>query len=484
MSTYCDIGKDEVHPGHGYTRSGPGRAAVAVALAFVLAAVLPAAAPPDVAGLTTTRVSQRYQLTATLAVESGRLEVAETLILTNRAAFPIDHVNLSVLPRAFGYFTLTGDVTVDGAPVSTEWTTTTNLRVPLPRDLAQHRTATIRLPFRLEVGSAGGAFTARLSRDRGVLSFGQWFPILSREHDGYAVGDPQVTWNADAIRLDLTTTTPLPRDAVACAGLVAAPQTSGTGWSCLTSNVRDMSFVVNPAFRMTERRVGLVTLRVYTQTVAPDRTADMAASALRRMAEGFGRYPWPDLVMAEVGATDGFSMEYPRMVHLTRSKVVDPYVVNHEVAHMWFYAQLGNDQMLEPWLDEGWADWATRWLLGTGESQCSGRPIDSPVFAWEAGLTRGGDWQSCDGYFHTVFYKTTEFLNQVRAAMGEEAFHSAMRDFIDEHRYGVINSDRLLRHLQRRSAADLEPLYRSYLAGWEPMRPAPKPRRPLERVPG
>ena len=110
-------------------------------------------------------------------------------------------------------------------------------------------------------------------------------------------------------------------------------------------------------------------------------------------------------MLAEVGADGGFSMEYPRAIHLTRSKVTDSYVVNHEVAHQWFYAQLGNDQMREPWLDEGFADFTARWLMGIGESQCSGREVDSPVFAWPAGRTTGGDWQSCDGYFHTVFYK-------------------------------------------------------------------------------
>ena len=85
--------------------------------------------------------------------------------------------------------------------------------------------------------------------------------------------------------------------------------------------------------------------------------------------------------------------------------MADPYVVYHEVAHQWFYAQLGNDQHREPWLDEGFADFSARWLMGIGENQCSARPVDSPVFAWEAGPTTGGDWPSCDGYFHTVFYR-------------------------------------------------------------------------------
>lgn len=455
--------------------------AFAVALGWLALVGGTLALPPAAGAVTTTRVSQRYAIIASLDVATGRLDAIQTLLLTNRAPRPIDHLNLSVLSRAFGYLTMDRAITVDGEPVTTVWTTTTNLRLELPAPLRPHATATIRVPFRLEVGSSGGAFTARLSRDAGVLSFGHWFPILSREHDGYAVGDPQVSFNADLISLELTTTTPLPRDAVACPGLVAAPETRGTRWSCRTANVRDFSFVVNPAFRLTTRRVGLVDLRVYTQTVSGARTADMASSALERLSELYGRYPWPDLVMAEVGAVGGFSMEFPRMIHLTRSKVTDAYVVNHEVAHMWFYAQLGNDQMLEPWLDEGFADFNARWLMGIGENQCSSRPVDSPVFAWAAGLTTGGDWLSCDGYFHAVFYRSTEFLNAVRGRMGNEAFFGAIRGFLDEHRYGVASGADLLRHLERSTDADLSPIYRAYLADYRPPRIPALPRMPLRQ---
>ena len=41
-------------------------------------------------------------------------------------------------------------------------------------------------------------------------------------------------------------------------------------------------------------------------------------------------------------------------------------VVDHETAHQWFYALVGNDQARDPWLDETLATWAqTR--LGSGE---------------------------------------------------------------------------------------------------------------------
>jgi hypothetical protein len=105
--------------------------------------------------------------------------------------------------------------------------------------------------------------------------------------------------------------------------------------------------------------------------------------------------------------------------------------------------------------------------MGIGERQCSGRPIDSPVVAWEAGPISGGDWTSCDGYFHAVFYRTTEFLNTIRAAMGDDAFFAAMRAYVADNQFGFVTGRRLLRHLAASTEADLEPIYRQYLADLE-----------------
>ncbi len=452
-------------------------------MALLLAGAIvagPAAAPVD--ALTTIRVSQEYRITATLDVASGRLAAVELLTLTNRAPFAIDHVNLSVIPRALGYFDWDREVTVDGEPVAAEWTTDTNLRVPLPERLRPDQTAEIRLAFRLDVGTSRPPFTARLSRENGVLSFGHWFPILSREHASHGVGDPQLSFTADLIRLELTTTTPLPRHAVACPGLLIAPATSGDRWVCEADRVRDFSFVVNPAFRLTTREVGDTTIRVYTQTVSGEVTANLAATALSRLNGAYGTYPWRDLVVAEVGSGTGFSMEYPRAIHATRTKVTDTYLIYHEMAHQWFYAQIGNDQMLEPWLDEGFADFTARWLMGIRRNQCSSLPVDSDVFTWEAGPISGGDWESCDGYFHTVFYKSTEFLNALRGRMGDEQFFAAIRAFVDEHRFGVVTGLDLLHHLQGWNEADLEPIYRAYLADYRPP-PTRPPRLSLPERP-
>ena len=450
----------------------PLRASAALSvLLLALGTALPSAAsavtePP--------RLDQTYVISGTLDVAAGRLDAVEELEITNRSASTIDHVDLSAVPRALGYFTL-GDVTVDGEPAAMEWTTGINLRVELD-GLRRGESARLRLAFRLDVSRSPDAFAARTSSDNGVLSFGQWFPIVSIEHDAYGIGDPQISFTAEAIRLELTTTTELPVDAVACPGLTEGGTTT---WTCESENVRDFSFVVNPRFHLTRRDAGGVDIRVYTETGDGALTADLARHAVIGMSDTFGAYPWPDLVLAEIGSGGGFSMEYPRMIHLTRDKVADPYVVFHEVAHQWFYGQLGNDQQREPWLDEGFADFSARYLMGIGENQCSTRPVNSEVFAWTADATTGGDWTSCDGYFHAVFYRGTEFLNAVRAAMGEDSFYGAIRGWVQRNRFGFATGDRLLGRLQAATDTDLSPIFDAYLADYV-VRP-PKAASTLQR---
>jgi hypothetical protein len=445
------------------------RLTLATAVAgLALASVLPA----DARAATPVRLSQRVAITATLDVAAARLDAQLVLEITNREDRPLEQVDLSVVPRALGFFTLGTPVEVDGEAVEPAWTTTINLRVPLD-PLAPGESTKIHVPFALDLGLAPDAFRARTSADRGVLSFGQWFPIASTEHEVYGLGDSQISFTADAITLDLTTTAPLSRDAVACPGLVEAPAAKGSRWRCESHDVRDFSFVVNPRFVRREATADDTLVRVYAETVDGSATLALATEALRGLEERFGPYPWPDLVLAEVGSAGGFSMEYPRMIHLTRDKVADPYVVFHEVAHQWFYGLVGNDQQTEPWLDEAWADWSARDLMGIGENQCSGRPVDSPVFAWPAGPTAGGDWTSCDGYFHAVFYRGTELISSIRSAMGDEAFFGAMRRWFERRRFGFASEAELLGHLQAATTADLGPVLDRYLAEYELVEPKP-----------
>ena len=193
----------------------PAPRALALSLLFLLVGTL--ITPPGAVAVTSTNLAQRYEIAATLDVSAGRLDAIETLTVTNHSSETLDHLNLSVVPRALGYLAMPEPITVDGSEVDAEWTTGINLRVALP-DLEPRQAARLRIPFTLELGRSPDAFTARTSSENGVLSFGQWFPIVSTEHDVYGLGDPQVSFTADVIRLELTTTSALGRNAVACPG--------------------------------------------------------------------------------------------------------------------------------------------------------------------------------------------------------------------------------------------------------------------------
>ena len=436
-----------------------------VLTSVIVALAAAAIAPAPTAGaepVTTTKFTQHYLLQAEYQATTGALHVAQRLSLVNRSNRSIQAVNLSVIPRALGSFSMKA-VRVDGQPADRSWTTTTNLRVLLGRSLAPGERTVLRLRYVITPRLQSGAFSARLAREAGVSSYGEWFPIVSREHDSYGVGDPQVSYRAESIRLELTSSAPLPRHAVACPGRRELPAgTTGTRWVCQVTKVRDFAFAVNPDYRLAQRKVGSTRIRVYTETVGGWTTLDKAAHALERLNQLYGTYPYGDLVLAEVGAWGGFSMEYPRQIHLTRSKVRDTYVVYHEVAHQWFYGLLGNDQMREPWLDEGFSDFSARYLMGVGANQCSSKNIDVSVFAFPAGLTSGGNWSDCGGYFFTVFNRSTAMLNQVRAAMGSADFFAAMRAHIADRRHGITTTRALLDHLEAWDSANLLPLFQAY----------------------
>ena len=336
---------------------------------------------------------------------------------------------------------------MDGEPVEATWTTSINLEVPLG-ELRPDATAAIGVAFRLDVARAPDAFTARLSRDNGVLSFGQWFPIAGPEHDVYGLGDPQITWTADAIRLDLTTTTPLPRDAVACPGLSAAPQASGTAWACEVNDVRDLSFVVNPRFALTTRRVDDHEVRVYTETVGGGRTADLAVQGLIGLEETFGgvsvarpragggrlRWRLQHGVPADDPSHPGQGCRSVRGLPRGRPPVVLRPAREPPAARA--VARRGVRRFQRPPPD------------GHRRERVLARaPWIRRSSHWEAGPTTGGDWTSCDGYFHAVFYQGTELITALRSAMGDDAFFSSMRAWVDEHRHGFVRGRDLVRHL-------------------------------------
>jgi aminopeptidase N len=422
--------------GHaGRVRRAP--CAAVLAAAFLLCA----AVPPEPASAASSSallgsISQSCTLTATLDVERGTVAAVERLAIRNRSRSPIDALDLSVLPRAIGAYRADGPVTVAGRRATTRWTTGTNLRVTVRPALAPGRSTTVTIPFRLTLTDGEGSFGARMGRSGGVLHLGDWFPVLSTVHDAHGVGDPQVTWAADRIRLELTLPDSVDPDQVAASGERVDWDQARHRLVVEIRHARNAAVAVSPAYLVTEHDVDGTRVRILTLGDAGEAVMDHVAAALRRYADWYGPYPFPTLDVAETGVAE-FGQEYPGLVFLGRDVLGSPFGIWHEIAHEWWYALVGNDQIREPWVDEAVATFSSLHALGIPPVTCSTLPVDLPITAWPAEPTTG-DWAGCDGYAETVYLRGAVFLDAVRATMGTDLFFGTLRAFVAAHRWQVV----------------------------------------------
>jgi len=94
----------------------------------------------------------------------------------------------------------------------------------------------------------------------------------------------------------------------------------------------------------------------------------VAKAVDRRSARFSGRTPYPSLNIVESPFFDGHGI---RRAFLPEPRTITPptmgTVLNnlidigvHETAHQWWFASVGNNQALEPWLDEALATYSER----------------------------------------------------------------------------------------------------------------------------
>ena len=141
--------------------------------------------------------------------------------------------------------------------------------------------------------------------------------------------------------------------------------------------VRDFAWFASERYEKAEKIVDDVAIKSYSFSGYGDRVLEIASNALKTFNDLFGRYPYPTLSIAESDFYVG-GMEYPGIIQLDAQAYINAlshqnsetqrynihelwleYLVVHEIAHQWWYAVVGNNQVKEPWLDEALTEYAT-----------------------------------------------------------------------------------------------------------------------------
>jgi len=401
---------------------------------------------------TTVALAPSYSLTAVLDYVGAKLTVTEKVTVTNGSDQPIGTLRFSALAHAYGELSLSGPVTVDGAPVTPTWPNSAELRVPLAADLAPGAKTTVVIPFvatpKTDIGDSLRARFSKVVDTHGVvmLQVSSWYPLLSTDHGLRNPGDAQFSVAAPVtMKLDYPSTVAVAGVAkalrLALPGVVKTVDSAVAGRYIATvtlAGARELAFAASPRFvqssatstHLSSLGHAIKVTAYYLPGESGLTAAGNARNVLDKLTATYGTYPYDRFIVAR-STRSSSGNEYSGIVFLGSSKLGSTYAVAHEVAHQWFYHLVGNDQLVAPWLDEGFAEYTGRLAVGIAlPSYCSSLPVDETVYAF---ANKPAD-STCGGYIQTVYYKACAMLNGIRSRLGSSAFAAAMRSIVSTYR--------------------------------------------------
>lgn len=261
-------------------------------------------------------------------------------------------------PEKPGYLKVSA-VKVDGEPVSAEEKGTL-LRVNLERPLQKGETAEVEMDYELKLPKGG----TRLNTYGNTAFLAQWYPMLAvHDAEGWhtdpytTTGDPFFSQVSDfEVKFQLP-------EGYQIISSAQDPEKPASTVTLRQACVRDFATMITKDYEPIKGKVGDIKVNLWYTKGMEDVAQplhDAAVNSMSYFAQKFGAYPYRevDVVLGETGYGIA-GMEYPGLVTSvarvpTRNgNQVAVNVVAHELAHQWWYGVVGNNQVKEPWLDEG-----------------------------------------------------------------------------------------------------------------------------------
>ncbi len=311
-----------------------------------------------------------YQFALTLSDNPVHIEGTEQVRFTNRTPDTLDRLMFRLYPNGLYRQNLlqVQSALLDGEAVEPELAVSdTALVIPLAQALAPGGSVQVDLAFTLDLPPDKQVGYGRLG-DTQVIVLSSFLPILSvYEAGGWWMefpsgpGDPAYS---DIALFDVTLTAPSALQ-VAATGTTLETTDSGNQAThrFVTGPVRDFSMALSESFELDTAVESGTTVNVWSLPgirQADQNAVEVAADSMRVFNAQFGEYPYNELDVVEAPLEAG-GIEYPGLIYIAEglwdTQVADRVIV-HEVAHQWWYALVGNNQVGEPWIDEGLTEYS------------------------------------------------------------------------------------------------------------------------------
>jgi len=257
----------------------------------------------------------------------------------------------------------------------------------------------------------------------------------------------------------------------------AAAQPEGTGARYQVENARSFAWSASPYYEVLSQQVGQVMVYSYSfpyDKSAAEQTLRDTAAALGLYSELFAPYPHTTLSVVEADFLDG--MEYDGLYFLSKGfynlydgspKGYLSMIAVHETAHQWWYGLVGNDQALEPWLDEALATYTERifyektypdlidWWWGYRVDYYDPKGfINGPIYPYNGFLN----------YRNAVYLNGARFLEDLREQMGDEVFFAFLKGYASRYSHKLATTPDFLELLTEYTDADVSQIINQYFS--------------------
>jgi len=288
-----------------------------------------------------------------------------------------------------------------------------------------------------------------------TINFGNWYPIAV-VYDEYGwntaryfqIGDP---FYSDVSNYKIKIEAP-ESYIIATSGKIIETKKENQKkiWNIEGKLIRDFAWVASAKFKVVTHNLNNTQIKLYflnSNSELKNYTKNIAVEAIKVFNNIFGEYPYGYLSIVENDFLGG-GMEYPSLVYLNtdyfnpnRKTYLSEYIV-HELAHQWWYGVVGNNQIKDPWLDEGLATYSQIIFNEEyrGESYAdnvfrilmNNYSVNSNTKGYTASIEDFTTWKE---YSSSAYGKGAEFLYIIEKEYGEEKLYELLRTYYNKYKF-------------------------------------------------
>jgi hypothetical protein len=390
-----------------------------------------------------------------------------------------------------GGFTLVSLTWEEGAIIDNYDLKSDQMHIPLPKPLPVGDALGIKLTYQLTLPEipepSGSNRPIPYGYTKRQTNLVDWYPYIPAYrtgvgwlvHQHWWFGEHQVFDVAD-YQVKVALTEPV-KDLVIAAS--APAEQDGDSYIYHLETARSFALSASSEYLMQSTHVGDVMIYSYSfpfDKYAGQEVLHNTADALQLYSQLIMPYPHSSLSVVEADFLDG--MEYDGLYFLSYGfydlydgtpKGYLTFIAAHETAHQWWYGLVGNDQALEPWLDEAMCTYMEHIFYeniyadyppGSGKSLVDWWWYYRVNFYNPVGWVDGTiyDFNQFTSYRDAVYLNGAKFLDDLRSLMGDVAFFAFLRDYASQNVHRVATASDFFAILKEHTSKDLSGLLTEY----------------------